>query len=87
MKALLQLKLVHLWKQEYYKIARDVLNCIKPVGLIAEMLSNHDANLLTSENLLFSNLENCALSSMPLMKLETACLNAGIKILYSSLNI
>jgi hypothetical protein len=46
-----------------------MLNCLKPVRLAVEELSNNDTNLLTSKGnfkFLFSNLEkqNSALSSM-----------------------
>jgi hypothetical protein len=57
---IVQLKLVHLWEEEHYKIVTDELHCIKPVRLTAEVLSNHDANLLTSEGVfkfLFCSLE------------------------------
>jgi hypothetical protein len=54
-----QLKLGHLWGEEYYEIVGDMLNCLKHVRLAVETLCNHDAALLTSEEIfkfLFSNL-------------------------------
>jgi hypothetical protein len=46
-----------------------MVNCLKPIRLAVEALSNHDTNLLTCEEIfkfLFSNLEkqNFALSNM-----------------------
>jgi hypothetical protein len=69
-----QLKLGHLWKEEYCEIVRDILHCLKPVRLAVEALSNHDANILTSEGIfkfLFSNLEkqNSVLRSMLLKEI------------------
>jgi hypothetical protein len=77
--ALRQLKLGHLWKEEYYEIVRDMLNFLKPVRLAVETLSNNDANLLTSEGIFkffFSNLEkqNSALSSMLLKEIRNELL-------------
>lgn len=55
-----ELKLDHLWKEEYYEILRDMSNCLQPERLAVEALSNREANILTSEGIfkfLFSNLE------------------------------
>jgi hypothetical protein len=64
---------------------RDRLNCLKLVRLAVEALCNHDANLLTGEEIfkfLFSNLEkdNSALNSMLLKDIRMNCLNTGIRI-------
>jgi hypothetical protein len=78
------LKRGHFWKKEFYEIVRDMLNCLKPVRLAVETLSNHDANILARNGIfkfLFSNSENqnSFLSRILLKETEMNCLNAGIK--------
>ncbi|KAF6321781.1 S1 RNA binding domain 1 [Rhinolophus ferrumequinum] len=70
-----ELKLDHLWKEEYYEILRGMLNCLQPVRLAVEALSNREANILTSEGIfkfLFSNLEkqNSSMSQMLLKEIK-----------------
>ncbi|XP_074174497.1 uncharacterized protein LOC109443974 isoform X2 [Rhinolophus sinicus] len=70
-----ELKLDHLWKEEYYEILRGMLNCLQPVRLAVEALSNREANILTSEGVfkfLFSNLEkqNSSMSQMLLKEIK-----------------
>jgi hypothetical protein len=46
-----QLKLGHFWKEEYYEIVRDLLNCLKPARLAVQALINKGANLPTKEGI------------------------------------
>jgi hypothetical protein len=65
-----------------------MLNCLKPVRLAVGALSNHDANLLTSEEIfkfLFSNLEkyNSDFSSSLFKEIKNELLKRKNKVLVS----